>query len=75
MSEKETKRTLSLLECKTFDDVCEQEFDHVESGNFCILTDGSTVWLSEQACFSLVVQQIEFPKTIFDELVRKYAGQ
>lgn len=64
-------RQKSLLECRG-DEVAEMSRDNFHHGDFCLLTDGFNVWLSEQAAGEKPVQKIRLPKAVFDSLVREY---
>lgn len=62
----------SLFECKTFDELCALPRDHYDVSNFTIMTDGVSVWISEQSERQSCRQEIHVPKGIFDQLIRKY---
>lgn len=66
-----TKAT-SLREIKSFDAVCELPRDHYEIGDWCIMTDGIRVWISQQAMGEQRTDHIEVPKAIFDRLLARY---
>lgn len=56
----------------TKEEICEMLFDNVEVGDFSIMTDAATVWLSEQAMCEMPRQQIEMPRAIFNKLIKWY---
>lgn len=62
----------SLLECKNLDQVCELKRDNFSYGDFSILSDGHSTWLSQQKVGESPVQSFEIPKRKFDYLIRKY---
>ena len=64
----------NLLECKTEKDILSMERDNFTVKDFGLLTDGFSVWLSEQAMGEMPTQKIRIPKPIFDALVKRYIG-
>ena len=46
--------------------------DHTEYGDFCLMVDGNTVWLSEQAVYKAPTQGFKIPKWKFNRLLRWY---
>lgn len=46
--------------------------DNFSKGDFTILSDGFTVYLSEQMIGSPPSQEITIPKRVFDYLIKKY---
>jgi hypothetical protein len=62
----------SLMESSGNGMVALLERDHFDVDGFSLLSDGTTIWLSEQVKGSFVAQSIEIPKHVFDVLIRKY---
>ena len=46
--------------------------DHVDSGDFSIITDTHVVWLSEQKIGEDRKQHIKIPRATFNRLIRWY---
>jgi hypothetical protein len=62
----------SLQESNGAGNVGELERDHFTVSDFGLLSDGVTVWLSQQRQGSPPDQSFEIPKYIFDGLVEHY---
>lgn len=56
----------------TWVQICKMRRDHTEVGDFSLMTDGFTVWLSEQKFGENRTQHIEIPKKIFNRLLVWY---
>lgn len=61
--------TLSKASSK---EMCRMGRDHYERGNFCIMTDGQTVWLSEQAAGESPTQSFQCSRRMFNFLIAQY---
>ncbi len=46
--------------------------DHTEVGDFCLMTDAGTVWLSEQKMGEAQKQAVQIPRAVFNRLLRWY---
>src|SRR4051794_19742065 len=46
--------------------------DNVNVGDFSIMTDGFTVWLSEQAWGEMPKQKVAIPRYVFNKLIDWY---
>lgn len=55
-----------------FNGICRIARDNTRSGDFSLITDGSTVSLSEQAAFESPKQSISMSRTKFNRLLRWY---
>jgi hypothetical protein len=62
----------SLQESNGVGNVAELERDNFTAGEFGLLCDGATVWLSQQTKGSPPDQSFEIPKYIFDALLEHY---
>jgi hypothetical protein len=62
----------SLAQTNDLDGPEALERDSVEVDDYNLLTDGSTVWLSQQAHNQLAQQEMAIPKPIFDKLISQY---
>jgi hypothetical protein len=62
----------SLQDCKSVAEVCRLERDNFSHGNFTIMSDGHTVWLTQQAMGQSPTKYFDMPKWKFDFLIRKY---
>ena len=56
----------------TEQEICDSDFDNVEVGDFSIMTDARTVWISEQPCGHDRKQHFEIDREIFNKLIRWY---
>jgi hypothetical protein len=65
-----TKR--SLMESYGSGMVAQLERDHFDCDGFCLLSDGTTIWLSEQVKGSPPSQSFEIPKYVLDRLLEMY---
>lgn len=52
--------------------ICRMRSDHTDFGDFSLMTDGFTVWLSEQANGEMSRQKFEISKGRFNRLLRWY---
>jgi hypothetical protein len=52
--------------------ICELSHDNVEVGDFSIMTDAYSVWLSEQKLGEDRTQHISIPRPVFNKLIRWY---
>ena len=59
----------------TFEELCEMPRDHRDIGDFCLMTDAETVWLSEQAMGEARKQHLEIPRDVFNTLLQWYLGR
>lgn len=66
------KKTLSLRDAKTEKEVCLLQRDHFDVGDFGVMSNGTTVWLTEQRLGEKQKQVIEVPKKVFDKLIDVY---
>ena len=66
------ERTNSLRKAKTEAAICKLPRDHFEIGDWCIMSDGVRVWISQQAPGEPRTDHIEVPKAIFDRLLNRY---
>lgn len=62
----------SLMDSRGSGMVALLERDHFDVDDFSLLSDGTTILLTQQAKGSSVSQSIEMPKYIFDVLIEKY---
>ena len=67
-----TERDAASLETGTFKDICRLRRDHYSRNNFTIMTDSTTVWLSEQKLGHEQTQKFEISRKMFNFLVREY---
>lgn len=65
----------SMLQAKTESDVIALERDNWQIGDWGLLCDGYTVWISLQPMGSAPVCKIEVPKAVFDQMVEGYIAQ
>ncbi len=56
----------------TYDQLCRMYRDNISSGDFNLLTDADTVWLSEQARGQAPKQQLGIPRRVFNRLLKAY---
>ena len=56
----------------SFNQICDMPRDHTDFGDWCLMTDGSTVWISEQENGKPQKQSIEIPRSVFNRLLRWY---
>ena len=68
-------KPLSLLNCRTIDQVAKLHRDHFDYGDFCLMSDGYTTWLSEQKVGETPTQSFQIPKGVFDRLIRRYVKE
>ena len=68
MSEAEQKVPMNC----TDDELCAMEYDNVQVGDFSIMTDTHTVWLSQQAMGEYRTQHCEISRDAFNKLIRWY---
>lgn len=52
--------------------ICNMSHDNVQVGDFSIMTDSFTVWLSEQAWGEMPKQKIAIPRRVFNKLIDWY---
>jgi hypothetical protein len=52
--------------------ICQMRRDHTDFGDFSLMTDGYTVWVSQQAVGEDRKQHIAMPKGTFNRLLRWY---
>lgn len=62
----------SLHTAKSEADIIKLPRDHFEVGDWSIMTDGFTVWISQQALGEQRTDHIAVPKKVFDGLLEKY---
>lgn len=55
-----------------FDQICRMPRDHKYVGDFSIMTDGYTFWLSQQKTGEAPAQNFEIPKKKFNRLLAWY---
>ena len=53
-------------------ELCRITRDNQDAGDFSIMTDSYTVWLSEQKMGEQQKQHIEIPRPLFNKLIRWY---
>lgn len=58
----------------SFNELCAMKRDHVDVGDFSIMTDSRVVWLSEQKIGEDQTQHIEIPRGKFNRLLAWYLG-
>jgi hypothetical protein len=56
----------------TFRELSQFHRDHIDVGDFSIMTDSTVVWLSEQKIGAPRKQHIELPRKTFNRLVAHY---
>lgn len=64
----------SMHAAKTERDVIALERDNWQFGDFGLLCDGFSVWLSEQPKGEAPRQKVEIPKAVFDKMVAAYTA-
>jgi hypothetical protein len=67
-----TKQLKSWANC-TFRELCQFGRDHIDVGDFSIMTDSTVVWLNEQKIGEHRKQHIEIPRKTFNRLVAHYS--
>jgi hypothetical protein len=63
---------ISLREAKSERAVCKLPRDNFEVADWNIMTDGTTVWISEQKLGRPPTQSLHVPKKIFNRLLAAY---
>jgi hypothetical protein len=66
------KMATSLRSAKSEAQIIELPRDHYGFNNWCIMTDGYTVWITRQKLGEPPTHKIEVPKGIFDRLLTLY---
>lgn len=56
-------------------DICWMERDNITRANVSLMTDGFTVWLTEQKAGENPTQTFQVSKRMFNWLVREYTKQ
>lgn len=69
---KRKPKTMSLMECRTVDDVCKLPRDNQTFGDYWIITDGYMVSLAQQEVGESATQKISIPRNVFNKMVRFY---
>ena len=65
----------SMMTAKTLEDVCSLKRDNFSRGDFTILSDGQSVFLSEQKLGEWASQDFTIPRTVFNYLLKHYMRQ
>ncbi|HVX91214.1 MAG TPA: hypothetical protein VHC20_06360 [Candidatus Paceibacterota bacterium] len=63
----------SFRQVKGGKDICSVRRDHFQHGDWSIMTDGYTVWISKQKWGHERTDHIAVPKSVFDKLFDSYA--
>lgn len=66
-------KQMSLRQVPGFDAVCKMPRDSYNVGDWSILTDGETVWITRQKLGERPSHKIEIPKSVYDKLHDAYA--
>lgn len=68
-------KKMSLREATSDNQICQLGRGHYEWRDWCIMTDGFTVWISKQKMGHARTDHIAIPKAIFDRLLSGYEKQ
>lgn len=66
-------KQMSLRQGSTEKQICSLRRDHCNVGDWSIMTDGFTVWISKQKIGHERTDHIQIPKRVFDKLFDQYA--
>lgn len=66
------KPRMQSLEKASFEDICGMNGDSVNRKDFTLMTDGITLWISEQKLGEEPTQRLTISRSVFNSLVREY---
>lgn len=69
------KKTSVSLRNASFNQICRVRRDNYNQGDFSIMTDGHTTWLSEQKMGEHRKQGIAIPRGVFNRLLQRYLAE
>lgn len=66
------KPRIQSLQKASFDEICEMPCDSVDCKDFTLMTNGTTVWITEQKSGEQLTQRLTISRSVFNALVREY---
>lgn len=69
------KRTSASAMNATWRQICRLKRDHLDVGDFCLMTDTHNVWISEQPMGEPRKHSVAMTRTQFNKLIRWYTRE